>query len=79
MREVRNKREERKVGLSKRAIEEIKKVARRVWGEKMPKFQIENSQSGAPDGEPFEAESLEEAQRIVLEWNGITIKEVKKE
>lgn len=45
----------------------------------MPKFQIENSQSGAPDGEPFEAKSLEEAQRIVLEWNGITIREVKKE
>ena len=45
----------------------------------VPKFQIENSQNGAPDGEPFEAESLEEAQRIVLEWSGIAIREVKKE
>lgn len=54
--------------------EQERKTVRQV-----PKFQIENSQSGAPDGEPFEAESLEDAQRIVLEWNGITIREVKKE
>jgi len=43
----------------------------------MPRFQIESVQGGHPDGEPFEAGSLEEAQKIVLEWNGITIREVK--
>lgn len=43
----------------------------------MPKFQIENSQSGELDGEPSEAESLEEAQEIVLGWNGIKVREVK--
>lgn len=40
MREVRSKREEREVGLSKRAIEEIKKVAKKVWGKKNKRSKV---------------------------------------
>lgn len=43
----------------------------------MPKFQLTWIQSGANDGEPFEADSLEDAQRIVLEDQGLAVEEVK--
>lgn len=39
-------------------------------------FQISCSQSGKPDGEPFEAQDLLEAQKIVLSWNGLSVTEV---
>ena len=45
----------------------------------MPKYQIESSQGGIEDGEPFEAEDIVEAMRIVLEWNGIVVREVEGE
>ena len=43
----------------------------------MPKFRVCNSQTGYPmDEEPFEEESLEKAQALVLEGEGIKVEEV---
>jgi len=39
-------------------------------------FQLECSQSGAPDGPPFEAENLEKAQEYVLLGMGYVVREV---
>ena len=43
----------------------------------MPKYRVCNSQTGYPiDAEPFEADSLEEAQALVLEGEGMIVEEV---
>lgn len=47
--------------------------------EKKKFFQLQSSQGGAPDGEPFEAENLEEAQAEVLLSMGLELVEVSKD
>ena len=39
-------------------------------------FQLQSSQGGAPDGDPMEAENLEEAQAQVLLGMGLELVEV---
>jgi len=64
------------VGSDKFIRKEVKKMKKKMEKKKLRFFQLQNSQSGAPDGDPIEAENLKEVQTQVLLQMGLELVEV---